>query len=571
MAKQKNVSSTKRTIQDIIAIAVSSICIFLLIVSVACTLYGVKGNWDRVDLSSFDGVTYHVHRTDGRTEDYDSPSFSPLHKGDMLTVTVPPIGINAFSHAALVFTLYHSQVDVYNSNQCLYTENYTHRPRLIGQRNYVISLPDDYMRAPIVITALVAENDTVDQITNFQIIPDTVTTYAFMVNKTHTLILYITLFTMSLLFFCYAVVHSIATRHLSNLLYITSFGFSITLWLIGFNDLFSVFIPNQDLSSTIEYAMFFLAPVPLAFFMQDMIRRKPWHTLCVICAVIFPAEFLIATICHFLVPGITYIDLMHMHRILFLCELVVFLPGLVSEQRHRKDTSLRTVDIGFLLSAFFAILDIIRFGLENKFGLRYGFLYYSFAPVSVLLMMASLLIYSGITTAETSLWKVEQANLRRLAFIDQMTGVPNRGSCYREIEALKKSGRQDFVMIFVDINFLKITNDTWGHEKGDELIRTVGILLQKRFSDDGFYGRWGGDEFLACHFGTLEETKQLMDDLQQEMNQLNASGRFDFRMSLSWGYGESTEEAPLTPEQAINRADEAMYVAKKVAHAARTV
>lgn len=569
MAKQQNVSAAKRTIQDIIAVAVISICIFLLIITVVCSRYGVEANWDRVDLSSSDDIIYHVHRTDGSIEYYTTPNFSPLHAGDILTVTIPPIGIKAFSDAALVFTLYHSKVNVYNDNQCLYAENYYHRPRLIGQRNYVISLPDDYMRTTIVITARVSENDTVDQIANFQIIPDTVTTYAFMANKTHTLILYIAIFTMSLLFFCYAIVHSMATRHVSNLLYMTSFGMSITVWLIGYNDLLSVFIPNQDLSSTIEYTMFFLAPTPLALFMQDMIRRKPWHLLCIIFAVIMPAEFTIATICNFLITDITYIDLMRFHRVLFLGELVVFLLCLISEQRHRKDTALRTVDIGFLLSALFAILDIIRFALENRFGFRYDFLYYSFAPVSVLLMMGSLLIYSDITTAEASLWKVEQANLRRLAFVDQMTGVPNRSSCYRQIDALKKSGRTEFVMIFVDINFLKLTNDTWGHEKGDELIRTVGELLKKRFSDNGFYGRWGGDEFIACHFGTLEETKKLMGDLEQEMEQLNASGRFDFRMSLSWGYGESTEKAPLTPEQAINSADEAMYVAKKVAHAAR--
>lgn len=69
--------------------------------------------------------------------------------------------------------------------------------------------------------------------------------------------------------------------------------------------------------------------------------------------------------------------------------------------------------------------------------------------------------------------------------------------------------------------------------------------------------------------GTLEETKTIMDRISAEIDEINRQKKFDFRMSLAWGYGESTDKHPLTPEEAINTADEAMYVKKKSDHAER--
>lgn len=60
-----------------------------------------------------------------------------------------------------------------------------------------------------------------------------------------------------------------------------------------------------------------------------------------------------------------------------------------------------------------------------------------------------------------------------------------------------------------------------------------------------------------------------MDQISEDIKAVNASGKFDFSMSESWGFGVSTSAEPLTPEEAINRADEEMYTVKAMVHARR--
>jgi diguanylate cyclase (GGDEF)-like protein len=127
----------------------------------------------------------------------------------------------------------------------------------------------------------------------------------------------------------------------------------------------------------------------------------------------------------------------------------------------------------------------------------------------------------------------------------------------------------DYVITFIDINFLKETNDRWGHDKGDELIQTSSDLLEKHFVGDDFFGRWGGDEFVAIHLGTLDETKEIMSAIQQDINAFNAAGEKDFTLSEAWGYGVSTKDEPLDPQDAITQADMQMYTEKQKAHQAR--
>jgi diguanylate cyclase (GGDEF)-like protein len=181
----------------------------------------------------------------------------------------------------------------------------------------------------------------------------------------------------------------------------------------------------------------------------------------------------------------------------------------------------------------------------------------------------TLMLDYGLQFSAKAYAEIEKENLKRLAFIDQLTGVPNRSACYQRVEEIKAGEIKDYVIVFIDINFLKITNDRWGHDKGDELIRTAGELLSKYFIGGDFFGRWGGDEFIAIHFGTLAETEAIMNRISAEMDEINRSHRFDFNMSFAWGYGESTAQHPLDPDQAITVADEAMYVKKKADHAER--
>ncbi|HET7385168.1 MAG TPA: sensor domain-containing diguanylate cyclase [Nocardioidaceae bacterium] len=93
---------------------------------------------------------------------------------------------------------------------------------------------------------------------------------------------------------------------------------------------------------------------------------------------------------------------------------------------------------------------------------------------------------------------MREQSLEQMAYRDPLTGLMNRRSLDEWVAATFADAEPHPVSVLVvDINDLKLVNDTWGHEAGDELILTVGRALAVSFADlpDSLVARVGGDEF----------------------------------------------------------------------------
>lgn len=92
------------------------------------------------------------------------------------------------------------------------------------------------------------------------------------------------------------------------------------------------------------------------------------------------------------------------------------------------------------------------------------------------------------------------AELRRMAMVDQLTGLPNR-RLFRELFdhalAVAKRSQQPMALMFIDLDRFKHINDTLGHPAGDELLRTLGQRLRQVMRGSDIVGRLSGDEFIA--------------------------------------------------------------------------
>lgn len=89
-------------------------------------------------------------------------------------------------------------------------------------------------------------------------------------------------------------------------------------------------------------------------------------------------------------------------------------------------------------------------------------------------------------------------HLRTLAFIDALTGLPNRRAFDDDLgRETSRARRHDHVLsvAVLDVDGLKDTNDRWGHDAGDELLRTVAMLLRSALRNEDVAYRIGGDEF----------------------------------------------------------------------------
>lgn len=160
--------------------------------------------------------------------------------------------------------------------------------------------------------------------------------------------------------------------------------------------------------------------------------------------------------------------------------------------------------------------------------------------------------------------------LTQIYMTDFLTGMYNRTGCekvlYSFIEENRKRGMSS-VLLFADINRMKIINDVYGHLNGDLAIKATSDAMKKSLPEGWLFGRYGGDEFIAVGICTNPDLvpmqRENLDNMMKAyINTLNLS----FSLSASVGYSIILPEDEGSIEDFINRADESMYEEKERAH-----
>jgi diguanylate cyclase (GGDEF)-like protein len=158
--------------------------------------------------------------------------------------------------------------------------------------------------------------------------------------------------------------------------------------------------------------------------------------------------------------------------------------------------------------------------------------------------------------------KENELRLRYSSAYDILTGLYNRNYFEEQMEALAANeDNYPVSVICLDINDLKIVNDTWGHDKGDQLLKEIGMLVKHYFKAPAFLARVGGDEFAALLPKTDgEKAAALCKKIRHTIEQHNRQSS-DIPINVSLGV--ATCDAPLTPlAKTFKEADNAMYLDK---------
>ena len=154
-----------------------------------------------------------------------------------------------------------------------------------------------------------------------------------------------------------------------------------------------------------------------------------------------------------------------------------------------------------------------------------------------------------------------RADLEHRAAYDSMTGLSNRHSIEARIASLAERGDGGAVM-FLDIDRLKLVNDTLGHAVGDELIRSVADRLGAFGAGDVMVGRFGGDEFVMVVEPSASAGVEHL--AEQVLHQLRAPLLIgDRRLSATCSIGIARAGGGSSPATLLRDADLAMYDAKR--------
>jgi diguanylate cyclase (GGDEF)-like protein len=151
------------------------------------------------------------------------------------------------------------------------------------------------------------------------------------------------------------------------------------------------------------------------------------------------------------------------------------------------------------------------------------------------------------------------------AFIDSLTGIKNRAAFdsnfTRDVEYNHRK-QSELSLIVLDIDYFKRINDNYGHIIGDDVLRQVAQCVEQTIrSSDALY-RYGGEEFVIVLNGTGESGALLLAErIRQNMENLCIEALKSVKITLSLGMAVLQEGE--SPDQLFNRADNALYRAKR--------
>jgi diguanylate cyclase (GGDEF)-like protein len=174
----------------------------------------------------------------------------------------------------------------------------------------------------------------------------------------------------------------------------------------------------------------------------------------------------------------------------------------------------------------------------------------------VALFARSLADRARLTTLST---KFEQ-----IARTDSLTGLLNRRALAEHLtRAAAHARRRDepLSLMMIDLNRFKETNDQFGHEAGDQVLRAFADCMRDALRADDIYGRWGGDEFLVALPATDRKRAQAAAARLQHCAQALNLGEIGLSDGIPFSIGLATT-TDTTPTELVREADIALYEAK---------
>jgi len=171
-----------------------------------------------------------------------------------------------------------------------------------------------------------------------------------------------------------------------------------------------------------------------------------------------------------------------------------------------------------------------------------------------LLFFMSLLMIMYLFISTYIFFRIKQTTekIEKNIIHDKLTGALNRKGLEKYFDENKK-------FLLLDLDNFKYINDTFGHKKGDEILKYFALLLKKYFPND-IIARWGGDEFVILSDKTKGEIKINLEKINFLLEKIQK--KFDKNMqktlSLSCGGSEAKDK-----EEKFKEADLALYKIKK--------
>ncbi len=127
-----------------------------------------------------------------------------------------------------------------------------------------------------------------------------------------------------------------------------------------------------------------------------------------------------------------------------------------------------------------------------------------------------------------------------LTYYDELTNLYNRRFFNKELERLTNQKQIPLSILMIDVNGLKVVNDTYGHLEGDKLLKLIAEIIKKSCKKTDVISRWGGDEFIILMPNALKkDTDKIIKRIKERCDQ--AKFRKELPMSVAIGAATKTD------------------------------
>lgn len=513
-------------------------------------VYVLGDNWD---------ITYNGETGRGkRLADLQEilPPF--LYKGDVIRIE-RTLDMEELPSPTLALIISHLAIEVFLDDELIAAPGMEpfKAGKFVGGNRYYLNIPADYTGKRLAINYHVAENHSYPHIYSLRFGTFHDLTWQFLNEYGYVLVAGVYLCLFGAFFLIFSLLFSVLLpevrgQRISSVLCIL-FG----IWILTHYRVYALFTGSRY-TMTVEYVVFYLSlPLLYLLVLQVCQESRLFRIFALLNTVLVAVSFVL----HF--TGICH---MHRFRNIFFVMCSFFLALLIRSDiaalREKKRDPVLLLQLGgptiFCVMIFSAMLVYFLSGGDRTEYTDFSVVLLTTGPL--VFSMTRFVIYLRLLMEMTP-HKLEFRSLNTLAYIDALTGLFNRTLMVELGEKLGASG-QDYGLVSMDLNGLKLVNDTSGHAAGDRLLKDFARVLREVFPEEAYLMRIGGDEFVVIWERVGEEhLKRCLRELEQSFSGLDAESGIPHSVACGYAFYHEFKE-PADIHEVFLEADRRMYEKK---------